>query len=165
MRIASRTNTYQKEAHNDDVPEISAEDRDLDEHHVGSDVPENLRNRRYFLKRNAGLHGAVDRGDHGDHYAVVHAWHVFGQETERHDMCRERGVFSGALWLVRSQATISDVAWMRAMIPHHSIVILTSERAGIKDPRVRKLADGIIEAQRREIGEMKALIQYLERKK
>lgn len=74
-------------------------------------------------------------------------------------------VFSGSLWLVRSQATIDDVAWMRAMIPHHSIAILTSERAGIKDPRVRKLADGIIEAQRREIGEMKALIQDLEHKK
>ena len=74
-------------------------------------------------------------------------------------------VFAGSLWLVRSQATIDDVAWMRAMIPHHSIAILTSERAGIKDPRVRKLADGIIEAQRREIGEMKALIQDLEHKK
>lgn len=74
-------------------------------------------------------------------------------------------VFAGSLWLVRSQATIDDVAWMRAMIPHHSIAILTSERAGIKDPRVRKLADGIIGAQRREIGEMKALIQDLERKK
>lgn len=74
-------------------------------------------------------------------------------------------VFSGSLWLVRSQATIDDVAWMRAMIPHHSIAILTSEQARIKDPRVRKLADGIIEAQRREIGEMKALIQELERKK
>ncbi len=74
-------------------------------------------------------------------------------------------VFAGSLWLVRSQATIDGVAWMRAMIPHHSIAILTSERAGIKDPRVRKLADGIIEAQRREIGEMKALIHDLEHKK
>lgn len=74
-------------------------------------------------------------------------------------------VFAGSLWLVRSQATIGDAAWMRAMIPHHSIAILTSERAGIRDPRVRKLADGIIEAQRREIGEMKGLIQDLDRKK
>ncbi len=74
-------------------------------------------------------------------------------------------IFAVSLWLVRSQATIDDVSWMRAMIPHHSIAILTSERAGIKDPRVRKLADGIIEAQRREIGEMKALIQDLEHKK
>ena len=73
-------------------------------------------------------------------------------------------VFALSLWLVRSQATVGDVAWMRAMIPHHSIAILTSERARISDPRVRKLADGIIEAQRREIGEMKVLIADLERK-
>jgi uncharacterized protein (DUF305 family) len=45
------------------------------------------------------------------------------------------------------------------MIPHHSIAILTSERAKITDPRVRKLADDIIEAQRREIGEMEVLLR------
>ncbi|MEO5721056.1 MAG: DUF305 domain-containing protein [Chthoniobacterales bacterium] len=73
-------------------------------------------------------------------------------------------IFAGALWLVRSQTTVEDVSWMKAMIPHHSIAILTSERAKIADPRVRKLADGIIEAQRREIGEMKALIKDLESK-
>jgi uncharacterized protein (DUF305 family) len=53
---------------------------------------------------------------------------------------------------------------MKAMIPHHSIAILTSERARISDPRVRKLADGIIDAQKREIGEMKELIKDLETK-
>ena len=58
------------------------------------------------------------------------------------------------LWLVRSQSTVDDVAWMKAMIPHHSIAILTSERARITDPRVRKLADAIIETQWREIAEM-----------
>lgn len=73
-------------------------------------------------------------------------------------------VFAGSLWLVRSQATVEDVSWMKAMIPHHSIAILTSERANISDPRVRKLADSIIEAQRKEIGEMKALIKDLENK-
>ena len=66
------------------------------------------------------------------------------------------------LGLVRTQATVDDVAWMKAMIPHHSIAILTSERARITDPRVRKLADGIIETQRREIGEMEALIADLD---
>jgi len=66
------------------------------------------------------------------------------------------------LWLVRSQGTVGDVAWMKAMIPHHSIAILTSERAQISDPRVRKLADGIIETQKREIGEMEGLIQDLQ---
>jgi len=71
-------------------------------------------------------------------------------------------VFAGSLYLVRSQDTIEDISWMKAMIPHHSIAILTSSRADITDPRVRKLADNIIEAQRREIGEMKALIIDLE---
>ena len=72
-------------------------------------------------------------------------------------------VFAGSLWLVRSQATVGDVSYMRAMIPHHSIAILTSERANIEDPRVRELADEIIEAQRREIDEMETLIADLER--
>ena len=72
-------------------------------------------------------------------------------------------VFALALFLLRSQATVQEVSWMKAMIPHHSIAILTSERAEISDPRVRQLADEIIEAQRREIGEMKALIADLER--
>jgi len=72
-------------------------------------------------------------------------------------------VFAVALWLVRSQATVADVSYMKAMIPHHSIAILTSERANISDPRVRKLADAIIEAQRKEIAEMKALIKDLGR--
>ncbi len=71
-------------------------------------------------------------------------------------------VFAGALWLVRSQETVDDVSWMKAMIPHHSIAIMTSERAHIKDPEVRKLADGIINAQVREIAEMKRMIARLE---
>ena len=70
-------------------------------------------------------------------------------------------LFAGGLYLMRSQATVADVSWMRAMIPHHSIAILTSERATITDPRVRELADEIIEAQRREIDEMTALIADL----
>ncbi|MBI0535207.1 DUF305 domain-containing protein [Roseomonas sp. KE2513] len=72
-------------------------------------------------------------------------------------------VFAASLYLVRSQATVGDVAYMKAMIPHHSIAIMTSERAHIRDPRVRKLADQIIEAQVREIAEMKQLILDLER--
>ena len=72
-------------------------------------------------------------------------------------------VFAGSLFLVHSQATVSEVSYMRAMIPHHSIAIMTSERAQITDPRVRKLADEIIAAQRREIAEMKYLIAELEK--
>lgn len=71
-------------------------------------------------------------------------------------------VAAGSLWLVRSQATVDEVSYMKAMIPHHSIAILTSRRARIEDPRVRELADEIIEAQVREIDEMKSLIAELE---
>lgn len=71
-------------------------------------------------------------------------------------------VFGVAVWLVRSQTTVDQVSWMKAMIPHHSIAILTSERASITDPRVRALADGIIKTQREEIDQMKALVKELD---
>ena len=79
-------------------------------------------------------------------------------------------IFAGAglavvltVWMVRAQVTVDGSDYMQAMIPHHSIAILTSERAGIEDSRVRKLADEIIEAQRKEIAEMKYLIRALDR--
>jgi hypothetical protein len=71
-------------------------------------------------------------------------------------------VFSLALWLVRSQETVQDRSYMRAMIPHHSIAILTSSRAEISDVRVRELADEIIAAQKREIEEMNWLIEDID---
>ncbi|MGM0420889.1 MAG: DUF305 domain-containing protein [Bacillota bacterium] len=71
-------------------------------------------------------------------------------------------IFGISLFLVRSQTTVDDTSYMKAMIPHHSIAILTSERANISDPRVRELADEIIAAQREEIDEMKSLIEDLE---
>jgi len=72
-------------------------------------------------------------------------------------------VFAGSVYLVRSQVFVGDTSWMRAMIPHHSIAILTSERANLTDPRVRDLAARIVEAQRREISEMEKLIDDIER--
>jgi cell division protein FtsW (lipid II flippase) len=72
-------------------------------------------------------------------------------------------LFLGALGLVRAQSPIiGDVLWMKAMIPHHSIAILTSERADIQDPEAKKLAKEIIEAQAREIAQMKKIIYRLE---
>lgn len=71
-------------------------------------------------------------------------------------------LFAVCLYLVRSQATVSHSAYMKAMIPHHSIAILTSERANIEDTRVRELADNIILAQRREIKEMEWLVKDIE---
>lgn len=72
-------------------------------------------------------------------------------------------VFFLALWLVRSQVTVDDVSYMKSMMPHHSVAILTSKRAHISDPRVRRLADQIIDSQTREISEMKMLIQDIEK--
>jgi len=75
-------------------------------------------------------------------------------------------LFVGALGLVRDQkSTVGDILWMKAMIPHHSIAILTSERADIQDPEVKKLAEDIIKAQEKEIAEMKAMIKRLENNK
>lgn len=63
----------------------------------------------------------------------------------------------------RSQAMIGDTSFMKSMIPHHSIAINNARKASISDPRVRKLADGIIESQVREIAEMKLLIDDIAR--
>ncbi|ASP23459.1 hypothetical protein ANTHELSMS3_05079 (plasmid) [Antarctobacter heliothermus] len=67
-------------------------------------------------------------------------------------------VFALSLWLVRGQATVQDRSFMRAMIPHHSIAIMTSSRAEITDPRVAKLVKAIVYAQDKEIAEMRYLI-------
>jgi len=71
-------------------------------------------------------------------------------------------VFASSFYLMREQTTIDDVDYMEAMIPHHSIALLTSKRANISDPRVRELADAIIKAQNKEISEMKKLIEDLD---
>jgi uncharacterized protein (DUF305 family) len=71
-------------------------------------------------------------------------------------------LMSVSTFLVRQQIPVDDVRWMRAMIPHHSIAILTSKNADISDPNVKKLANDIIKAQEREITEMKKMIERLE---
>lgn len=77
-------------------------------------------------------------------------------------LCVAALVFAGSLFMVRSQTGVSDVSWMKAMIPHHSIALLTSERADLTDPEVRELADQIIETQRSEISQMEKMIERLE---
>lgn len=74
-------------------------------------------------------------------------------------------LFVSALSLVRSQTPVGDILYMQAMIPHHSIAILTSNMANIKDPEVKKLANEIIKAQEKEIAEMKAHIKRLQSSK
>lgn len=71
-------------------------------------------------------------------------------------------IFVVVLCLLRSQTPIRDVAWMKAMIPHHSSAIMVSENATFEDPEAKQLAKEIIEAQKREIAEMKKMIYRLE---
>ncbi len=73
-------------------------------------------------------------------------------------------VFGMSYYGVRTQASISDIQWMKAMIPHHSSAILTSSRANIKDQEVKKLADEIVKAQEKEIAQMKEMIKRLKGK-
>jgi hypothetical protein len=63
---------------------------------------------------------------------------------------------------LRQQTFVSDVQWMKAMIPHHSSAIMVSEKAHLKDPEAIKLAEEIIEAQEKEIAEMRRMIYRLE---
>ncbi|MCA1749692.1 MAG: DUF305 domain-containing protein, partial [Sphingomonadales bacterium] len=94
---------------------------------------------------------------------LLFMWSMYENRTKNFVMLGVAAlVFALALWLVCSQATIDEVEYMKAMIPHHSIAIMTSERADIRDPRVRELADDIIAAQRREIAEMCYLIEDIE---
>lgn len=74
-------------------------------------------------------------------------------------------LFIAAIILVRTQTPVGDVLYMKAMIPHHSIALLTSRNAEIEDPEVRALADQIILAQEKEIAVMKTLIDKLEKEK
>lgn len=67
----------------------------------------------------------------------------------------------GSFGFIQTQAGVDDTAWMKAMIPHHSTAILTSENANLSDPRVQQLSEEIIQAQE-EIAEMERLIKELE---
>lgn len=68
----------------------------------------------------------------------------------------------GSFGFIQTQAGVDDTAWMKAMIPHHSTAILTSENANLADPRVQQLSEEIIQAQEEEIAEMERLIKELE---
>ncbi len=72
-------------------------------------------------------------------------------------------VFILALAGVRTQTAIGDVQYMKGMIPHHSIAIMTSKNAHLKDPEVKKLAQSIIDAQEKEIAQMKAMLARLDK--
>ena len=68
----------------------------------------------------------------------------------------------GSFGLIQNQVGVDDTAWMRAMIPHHSTAIMTSENANLTDSRVQQLSEEIIQAQEEEIAEMEQLIEDIE---
>lgn len=67
-------------------------------------------------------------------------------------------VFAGALAGMRTQTPVGDDQFLRSMIPHHSSAIVMCEEASISDPEIEELCDEIVETQKREIAEMKALL-------
>lgn len=73
--------------------------------------------------------------------------------------------FGGTLFLLRTQAFVSDIQYMKAMIPHHSSAIMTSSNVDFKDPEAKKLAEDIIAAQEKEIKQMNEMITRLESQK
>lgn len=72
-------------------------------------------------------------------------------------------VFITSLAFLRMQTFIGDKQYMQAMIPHHSSAILTSQNADLKDPEVKKLAEDIVEAQEKEIDQMKSILERMEK--
>ena len=66
---------------------------------------------------------------------------------------------------LRNQSGIKDIQYMKAMIPHHSSAIMTSEAVDFDDVEVQKLATEIIKAQKSEIDLMNQMIDRIENKK
>ena len=59
---------------------------------------------------------------------------------------------------IREQGLVGNSQFLRSMIPHHSGAILMCENASLSDPQIKRLCDGIIEGQKAEIAQMKALL-------
>ena len=90
-------------------------------------------------------------------------WSMYSGKTTKIVVLAVAAVAGASLLLVnRNQIVIGDAAFMKSMIPHHSIAINNARKASISDPRVRELANEIIEAQVREIAEMKLLLEDIE---
>ena len=71
-------------------------------------------------------------------------------------------IFIASLAGLRSQAPVSDIQYMKAMIPHHSSAIMTSKHVDIRDPEVKQLSEQIIKSQQREIHQMEQILKRME---
>lgn len=70
-------------------------------------------------------------------------------------------VFVASFAAMRTQAAVGDAELVRSMIPHHSGAILMCEQAALTDPEIVRLCADIVQAQRREIAQMQAILDRL----
>lgn len=68
-------------------------------------------------------------------------------------------VFGVSFWGMRTQAVVGDEQFLKSMIPHHSGAILMCQEATITNPEIEALCHEIVVSQRREIDQMKALLE------
>ena len=95
---------------------------------------------------------------------LLFMWRMYpSKQKNRLILVISAAIFAGSLFMVRTQTGVSDISWMKAMIPHHSIAILTSSQADLKDPEVKKLAEEIIATQKKEIKKMDQMIERLQK--
>ena len=67
----------------------------------------------------------------------------------------------GYFLCIRQQTAVSESQFLRGMIPHHAAAILMSKNNPAKDPEIVKLQQEIISSQEREIAEMKAILDKM----
>lgn len=70
-------------------------------------------------------------------------------------------LFAIAFLLMRTQTPVGDVQFVRSMIPHHSGAILMCQQSQLKDQELIRLCGEIVQAQRQEIDQMKAILARL----
>jgi hypothetical protein len=95
-------------------------------------------------------------------FMILGMRHMFGSRALNSAILVGAAVaFVGSYALIRTQTTIGDRAFLRSMIPHHSGAILMCREASLRDPEIVKLCSDIVESQRREIDQMKAILERL----
>jgi len=70
-------------------------------------------------------------------------------------------LFVMAILGARTQFGVGNELFLKSMIPHHSGAITTCQEANITDPEIKELCNEIIEAQKKEIDQMKQILERL----
>ena len=64
---------------------------------------------------------------------------------------------------IRQQTLVGDKQFLRSMIPHHAGALLMCGEASLQDAEIKELCRNINEGQKREIAQMKAILQRLDK--